>query len=71
MVVVNLNDQPEIRNTGDNVWNDEYHLMNSQFSYQRRIDQNRKKCKKILCGITAIIVGYGMGIMTCYLGNIC
>lgn len=68
MVVVNLNDEPEIHN---NSFNDEYHLMNSQFSYQSRMDQNRNKCKKILCGITAVMVGYGMGITTCYLGNIC
>jgi hypothetical protein len=70
MVVVNLNDQPEIRNTGDNVWNDEYHLMNSQFSYQRGIDK-KNKCKKISCGITTILVSYGIGILTCYLSNIC
>jgi hypothetical protein len=39
-----------------------------QFYYQR--DNNRKK--KFFCtGLLSVILGYGMGLLTCHLSNIC
>ena len=55
----------------DNNWNNNYNLINTEFIYRRNKEKKQKNCKIILFGLTLITIGYGLGILTCSLSNIC
>ena len=52
-------------------WSPDYHLMNTEFIYRRNKEKKQKNYKIIFFGLTIITIGYGLGILTCSLSNIC
>ena len=67
MTVVNLSEN--LSENQQEIHKDPYQFYSTEFIYHKKKDN--KKYKIILSGMTLLIIGYGLGIVTCKLSYFC